>query len=168
MPSWFGHMTTARLHAHMLSTPPPRPKAPLAAHTGHNFEAHYDPLLPTSSTRSAVGPPPTVMRCQERTQAAFEAWRFHDTHDQFGRPMRAQARRMGGYKLFVFHRRQGNSHRHYWQGHGQQGVWAQLRAVRGLAEGSSSNVLSNLTSLGTQPFYLALHDWLTSFEGVMQ
>ena len=41
--------------------------------------------------------------------------------------------------------------------------------VGGLAEGSFSHVLfgTNFTGLGTQAFYNALHNWLTSFEGVM-
>ena len=85
IPSWFGHMPPARLAQLRLTTPAPQPKAPLAAHTGHNFEAAYDPLNPISSTRKAVGPPPPVMHCPDKTQAAFEAWRYHETHNQFGR-----------------------------------------------------------------------------------
>ena len=43
-------------------------------------------------------------------------------------------------------------------------------SVGGVAEGPTSKVLfgTNLTSLATQAFYHALHDWFTSFEGVMQ
>ena len=86
IPAWFGRMPPERLEHLQQSTPAPQPKAPLAQHTGHNTEPIYDPLKPTSSTRKLVGPPPQVTHCPEKTQAAFEAWRYHDTHDQFGRP----------------------------------------------------------------------------------
>lgn len=91
-PPWFGHMTPARLAELQQSTPAPQPKAPLALHTGHNFEAAYDPLKPTSSFRKAVMLPPQVTHCLDKTQATFEAWRCHATHKQFGRAYKPHER----------------------------------------------------------------------------
>ena len=152
-----------------LTTPAPLPKPPLAPLTGHNFETDYNPLRLTSSTTKAVGPVPPVACCPELTQRAFEAFRYHKSHDKFGRPHAAHGRHKPHYTEICTHRQQGNCHNSYWTAGPRQSVWAQLIDVGGLAEGPFCHVLFgiNLTGLGSQAFYNALHNWLTSFEGVM-
>ena len=112
----------------------------------------------------------TFPHCPDKTQAAFEAWRYHETHNQFGRAYQPHGRHNRDYKLICHHNTQANCHPSYWQSGPQRSVWARPIAFNGFAEGPSSHALfgTNLTGLGTTAFYSALHSWLTSFEGVIQ
>ena len=67
------------------------------------------------------------------------------------------------------HTRKGNTLGQIWAGDAQSSPWAQLQPVGGLVEGPFCNCLfiTNLTGLGTQRFYNALHDWISDVEGAM-
>ena len=126
-------------------------------------------MFPTSCTTRAVGPVPPVAYCPELIQRAFEAFRYHQSHDKFGRPHKAHGRNKPHYREICTRQQQGNCHNSYWTAGPRRSVWAQLIDVQGFAEGPFSHVLfgTNFTGLGTHVFYNALHNWLTSFEGVM-
>ena len=142
----------------------------MAAHVANNFEPDFNPLIPRSCTTGLVALPPPVVYCQESIQAAWEAFGFHDTHDQFGRLKPGQVAADSTSRIIVPHTRPGNCNPGYNRGGGRPNTWSRLLAVGGVAEGPTSKVLfgTNLTSLATQTFYFSLHDWLSSFEGVKQ
>ena len=81
IPYWFGVIPPARMAEFRIIIPAPLPKPPLAPLIGHGLETDYNPLFPTSSSTTAVGPVPPVASCPELTQRAFEAFRYHKSHD---------------------------------------------------------------------------------------
>ena len=170
IPEWFGRMTQFHYDTLLAATPPPRRKPPLHHHISNNFETEFDPFNPTSCTTGLVGPPPVLLYCQDRVQAAWEAFVFHETHDKFGRLHAGQPPPESTSRIIIPHSRPGNCNPGYSQTTGRQTSWTRLIEVGGVAEGPESKVLfgTNLSGLATMASYNDLHDWLTSFEGVMQ